>query len=376
MTTAPFSASAAELLPQTHEETFRAVAVLSTGTELPLDVVDWSIDWDETRSPRVQAQLVCAPPTDQATLDQLDPRLYVRVRIFAGYRLASGTLDEQQVAILGLRNRRLRRSGEGDVSMVLELSGKEAYFIEAATINPSAPQENLFNATSLAAAVQQYVTDLFAGTPLAGSTVTELYRTGPVGVPIYPNPWDALADICDELDAAIYDPGDGNFVVAQRSYQTEPNASVSLTVGANGNLLDSDAGISRDDWANLVIVWYKWRDAAGVEQEAASSRWVNTGPFSVTAAGYKEYLEVRDGVVGTNAKAYSVAGTILRRFLARSRSYTVEAVPAWWVRPGQTVTLQLPLGSQERHLVSRVGFTPGRMRVETRLPDTASTIGE
>jgi hypothetical protein len=144
-------------------------------------------------------------------------------------------------------------------------------------------------------------------------------------------------------------------------------------VGSNGTILTSSSGVTRDDWANWVTVWYVWTGSTGTPFVSGGYANVTAGPYAPAASGYKILLERRP-VPGTPTSGNRVAATILRRMLARSRSYTVDAVPAWWLRPEDTITLQLPLGEQERHLVSRVAFAPGRMSIETRLPDTASTV--
>jgi hypothetical protein len=374
MGAAPFADEVAQLITQTHEQRVRVVADFPTGADLELDVVDYDIDWDETRSPRVQGSFTVTPPEDQAQLDRLDPRTLVKLRVLAAYRLGSGVWDEHEVAVLYLRRRTLRRDAD-DARLVLDATSMEALFIDGLSANPTADGTSVFAADSLVAATRQYVNDCFTGTPLAGTTTDGVDFTGPVSVPLSPHPWDALADLCDQFDAVIYESGDGVFRVAQRKTTVDSDGVLALSVGTNGTLLSSDSGVSRDEFANWVSLYYQWTDAAGAQHSAGSYARVTSGPFDVSTAAYKIVVETRP-MYGTVAQAKRAAAVIQRRLLARSRSYSVTAVPAWWVRPEQTVTLQLPLGSQERHLVSRVGFRPGAMTIETRLPDNQSVIGE
>lgn len=369
---APFLDEVAQLITQTHEQRVTLRADVAGPLTLTLDVIDYDIDWDETRTPRVQGSFDVAVPDTQATLDLLDPRTAVKVHLLVGYRLASGEWDEHEVALLYLRQRRLNRT-EDNVTLSLDVTSAESMFIEASGSNPGAG-DSTFAQPSLTDAVRSYVTDLFAGTPFSGITTVGAKFGGAVAVPMEPNPWDALSDIAEQLDANIYDNGTGEFIVAPRVV-TVSDAVLSLSVGANGTLLSTSSGVSRDDWANWVTVWYVWTDTAGVRHTDGGFANVVSGPFTVANAGYKTLL-VEKPFFGDASSGNRLARTTLRRMLARSRSYTVTAVPAWWVRPEDTVTLQLPLGSQERHLVSRVGFRPGVMTIETRLPDTASEIGE
>jgi hypothetical protein len=72
----------------------------------------------------------------------------------------------------------------------------------------------------------------------------------------------------------------------------------------------------------------------------------------------------------------AMAASLLRRCLAKGRGIDLSAIAAYWLRPTQTVTVQLPIGPQERHLVRAVEFSlhEGTMQVSTKNPDTVSTI--
>lgn len=68
------------------------------------------------------------------------------------------------------------------------------------------------------------------------------------------------------------------------------------------------------------------------------------------------------------------------RAVTRGRSLSIEYGHApLWVRPGQTATVQLASGSQERHLVSCVDLDipSGRGHITTRKPENVTaTTGE
>lgn len=365
-----FAPEVAQLITRTHEQRVTITADVAGPATLTLDVLDYDLDWDETRTPRVQGSVDVAVPETQATLDLLDPRTLVKVHVIAAYRLLSGVWDEHEVAQVYLRQRRVTRSESGAV-LRLDLASAESLLIDGLGENPTAGDAT-YTATDLTAATRQLVTDCFAGTPLAGMPTDGVVTSPPLTIPTAPHPWDAISDQAEQYDVNIYDNGTGRFTVARRR-TTVADAVLSLSVGANGTIIESTSGVTRDDWANWVAVSYLWTTAAGAQLTDGGYANVTAGPFAVANAAYK-ILTVTKNMKGDNASGNRLARTTLRRMLARSRSYSVTSVPAWWVRPEDTVTLQLPLGSQERHLVSRVGFRPGAMTIETRLPDTSSTI--
>ncbi|ARU53514.1 hypothetical protein CBR64_20880 [Cellulosimicrobium cellulans] len=86
------------------------------------------------------------------------------------------------------------------------------------------------------------------------------------------------------------------------------------------------------------------------------------------------------GYSRSSLKASAVAAARVRRTISRGRQMSVEAAAAaYWLRPGHTITVQLPTGPQERHLVSSVTFDlpSGTMHVRTRVPvDVTITTGE
>lgn len=375
MTTAPFDPSVALLVTDAHEQVVSASAVLldGAGDVLPLDLLPGSVlERDETRSPRVTAQLTCAVP-DQATIDQLDPRAGVRVRIDAGYRLSSGAFDIHQVADLGLIRRTVRRP---DNVLTLDLSSDEARIVESGGWFP------LVNARPTLTTYQSgpwWIQWQLQGVVPGLRVVNADPSTDPVELPdTFPDRWDMIADVADQLDADVYDPGDRTFYITPRTYATAV-PSARLSVGALGTITRSAASLDRQDWANWVGINYLWTGADGTPHQQIGSAMVTSGPLRVDGpAGWRTYLLTRHDHPTTAAQANRSAATLLRRLLSRSRSLDLDAVAMWWLSPGATVTVQLPTGGQERHIVSSVRFDLARhtMAVTTRLPDTANVIGE
>lgn len=120
---------------------------------------------------------------------------------------------------------------------------------------------------------------------------------------------------------------------------------------------------------------YTWKDAAGIEKTIYGEALVpGTGKYGVDAIGYITYTEERSGPIA-KFQADAAAQNVLAHKITLGRSIKLEAVSALWLRPSHTVTIQLPTGEQERHLVQSVTFAPteGRMTVTTRQPETLTS---
>ncbi len=358
---APFRTDTEDIVRQTHRQVVRAVATHSSfPSPITLDIQDGTLGWDETRAPRVRATLRCKVPADQATLDSLDPRAGVRVVISAGYVRPGGIEDVQVVADLGLRSRRVQRPGN---VMELEAASDEALVIDA---SPSVVET--ITAASVPLAVQGLVYASINPRPYVEIRTT----AGAASVAVNPvtDRWETIRDLIDRAGIQVYDDGTRRWAIEARPELVGDTAAV-LKVGANGTVETSDTGLDRDGWSNYVLLRYTWRDATtGAEQRVNATAYVSTGTYAITGdSGRKIYAEDRD-VQTTQAEANSAAGALLARQITRGRSLSLTAVSMWWLRPGMTVSVQTPLGSPERHLVSAVSFdlATDRMSVVTRMP--------
>lgn len=378
MSAAPFADEVEQLIAAGHEAIVTARAVTPEGEVIELDLIAYDVEWDEARSPRVTAGLDCVVP-DQATLDKLDPRRVVRIQITAGYRLPSGVLDAHQVADLHLRVRRVRRP---DNVMSLTCASDEFLLIDAAPNIQIYEGSGVLLHDSAAAFIEQTAMEvLIAGGPLDG--VAQFVNTTPFdpsGFPYDATPadwWNGIRDAADSIDADFYDNGDRVFRLAPRRYLSA-SPDLSLKVGAGGTIITSDAGLDRDQFYNDVRLLWTWDNSANPEMpdRVWGLAYVADGPLAEATAGRRVLTQQREGQVSAGV-AQRAAETVLRRRLSRSRSYTIQAVAAWWLRPSDTVGLLLPTGDVERHLVARVSFrTGGTMTIDTRTPDYTSVIGE
>ena len=366
MSAAPYSEDTPALLTRSLTQVVRAWLLPPTGDPIALEIERCQFGWDEARAPRVTASLTARVPTDQTVLDLFDPRAGARVAIHAGYvRPGTGTEDVQPVADLGLRARVVTRPGN---TLELDAASDEAQVIDASPV---------FGVTAAGISTTWAILNTLRSViPATDWNSVGDPGGGAVTVSDVTDIWSTIDDLADRINFDIYDDGMRGWRCYARPVLAGTPAH-ELVVGQDGTLITSTASLDRDTWFNAVTLRYVWRNGAGVEQMVTATRAVTAGTYAVTGpAGRRTYTEDR-AVATTQAAANAAADAILARFLSRSRTYQLRAIAAYWLRPGMTVTVQLPLGDPESHLVAAVSFDPiaGTMDLRTRLPDNASTIG-
>jgi hypothetical protein len=182
--------------------------------------------------------------------------------------------------------------------------------------------------------------------------------------------WQALVDLADRINAQVYDDGLRRWHLDPVPVVLAGTPDLAVTVGTGGTVLVAEEGIERDTWHNYVLLVYRWRNAAGVDQQVVATAYVSGGALGVLGdAGRRIYREQRN-VATTQAEANLAAAAVLARVYSRGATLTIRAVAAYWLRPGHTVDVTLPDGQTRRRLVARVSFdvTAGTMDVSTRLP--------
>lgn len=362
MTTDPYSSDTPALLTRSLSHVVAGRIVLPTET-ITLDVQGGRLSFDETRSPRVMLTgLECRIPTDPAVLSRIDPRTGARVELDLGYTRPGGAQDVHLIADLGLRTRPVARPAD---TMTLEAASDEALVIDGSPTVGAA-----FSTANTTTAIRDVLRAVFpALTPTVTAGVGPAIAQGP-----YDDRWDLVLDLSDRIGARTFDDGLRGWHIDPVPVLGTPN--LDLSVGANGTIVDSEAGLGRDEWANVVILRYRWRDTSDVEHTITATRRVQTGPYAATVGNSKIELVERD-VATTQTEANAAAAALVARTVTRGRSLTVTAVSAYWLRPGDTVNVTLPTGPTEQHLVASVDFdlATGLMQVTTRLPDNTGTIG-
>ena len=357
----PYSDDTAGLLTRTLSHVIVARIVIAGGETITLDVQGWRLKFDESQSPRVQANLDVRVLTDAAQLSRIDPRTGARLELDLGYTRPGGTQDVHTIANLVLRRRPVARP---DDVMRLEAHSDESLVIDGSPVVGPA-----FSNASTTGAITAVLAAVFPGiTPTVTSAVGPAIAQGP-----YDDRWDLVLDLADRIGARVYDDG-------LRVWHIDPapvlgTPALDLAVGANGTIVTSDADLSRDQWANVVLLRYRWRDTSDVEHTITAVRRITTGVYAANVGNSKIELVERE-VATTQTEANAAAAALVARTVTRGRSLTVSAVSAYWLRPGDTVNVTLPTGPTEQHLVVSVEFNDlGLMTVVTRLPDNTGTIG-
>lgn len=366
--TAPWASDTHDLLRATLSHIARASLVMPDGETFALDLEGGTVAWDETRSPRVQASLTCKVPGDQALLDRMDPRTGARLVIDAGYRRPDGTQDVQTFVDLGLRSRRVTRPND---QMTLTAAGDEALVIDDAPTNGGSV--NRTTTTVAIVAVLQLIFPGLAvdttGTP-AGAAVSQ----APLG-----DKWTTVLDLADRIEAQVYDNGLRNWYI-KVAPTVAALPALDVEVGTEGTIISSDAGMDREEgWANRVFLTYNWTTtAAGVDtpHSMVSVKSITSGVYAATVGNTRTHEETRQ-IPATQTSADLAATSLVKRTVTRGRTFTVQTISAYWLRPGMTLCVDLPLGGEEWHIVAGVDFdlADGTMRVTTRLPDNTGTIG-
>lgn len=354
--TAPFLADTPTILRQSHGQVARVTATHPSFTQMPLDVTEATLTFDEERAPRATSSITCALVDEPALLD---PLAGVRVRIEAGYLRPGGTEDVHTLADLGLRN---RSRSDPNRTLRLDCAGDEARVVDAA-----GTASGTVTSATHSGAIIAIINEALSPAP----RVTVSLTGGAVTVDEFSDRWSALDDIADRVGADVYDTGLRDWVIEARPVVAD-TPEHTLTVGEDGTVLESDATVSRDSWANYVFLRYRWTDASDVDHEVRATAYVASGPYAVTGpAGKRIFIDERE-VATTQAQANAAAAAVLSRFISRSQSFTLRAVAAYWLRPGMTVSVTLPGRAQESHLIKRISFDllEGTMQLETRLPET------
>lgn len=372
--TAPYSSELTTLLSGPLEHYYRVEIHPKTGDsyELPTDEGSMAVTFSEDWSPHVQARWTGSIPA-LAELDALDGRAGCRVKIHAGYILPSRVPDVHLLADLALQDRDVSRPAN---TVPLSADSDE--------IRLQDRKERGVGGPHTWAGLNEAV-DYILGVALSPDAYTidsdfpAGYRSDvTTGVEIWAGDdyQDIIADLAASADAWIYCDGSNTWRI--RSRPTVGGTPVhTMATGPGGTITDSKTTLSRREWFNDVVIRYRWKNGTG-EQDIFGRASITSGPHAVAAVGYKT-MYVSKGTGTTQARANSAARSMVSNLSTRGRGMTLTGAAAYWLRPGDTITVQLPTGDPEDHIVRSVTFRPdvGLMDVTTRQPlDLIITTGE
>ena len=371
--TLPWHPAAAGHLAGLLRHVHRVTAITPT-REIPLALTTGTITMDEQASPRFSATLGLQIP-DAATLDLLDPRRRVQIRIDAGYRLPGIGTDLHALATLDLYEAIVRRPAQ---DLILTLTGREMRLIDTVALTDGP----LWTSSTDALTAIRWLLETFdPGTPIVHPGSLGSFVTGAAvqQLAIGDHPWTVLEAIAERVGVEVYEDGQGTWQIRRAPTIAGPTRAF-LSTGPAGNVVSSESvrGRGSRGFYNTAIVKYEYMTASGPATSIGHAS-VTTGPGSVPDAGRVAAIITRQWR-GTTADATREAASIVRRGISRGRSLSFEAAHApYWVRPGDTIQVSLPTGPEGRHLVARtdIDLPSGAWHVRTRLPDDVTiTEGE
>lgn len=370
-TYAPFAADTEEKLRSIGWEiVYSVVAYPVTGEPIELDVENLSVTFDERQIPYIQSDFECKVPEDQVTLDRLDPRKNCRVIITVGYIFGGVEVDAHDMADLHLRTRSVDRPSN---LIKFTATSDEARAIDRKRMSFDAlpPKTGLNEVVTHAVSKAVY-----PDTAEIVSTFPPGYRADLLTELTLASGDDyakLIEDVMNRTNTWITCEGDRRWRISSRPTVTGVSA-LKLMVGAESTIHSSSTVLEREQYANAVQLRYVWKDTNDIERTIIGEAYVSSnGAHGVDAIGWLVYVQERSGPV-TKFQADSSAAAVLAYKLTLGRTIQLEAIAAFWLRPGMTVTVQLPTGEQERHLVTSVSFTPleGRMVIKTRQPENVT----
>lgn len=371
--TGPFLPLAGDAITQSLEHKQSVLVQPATGPAFPLEVEDLEVGFSEDWAPHVEVSMRAKVPEDVAQIDTLDPRAGCRLLVSLGYIYGDRTEDVHQVADVALQSRQVSRpSNELSLTGVSAEAQLQDYRI---LWNPSIPSAGLNELMDWCLRF-----GLAPKAPKVNSTLPAGYgKAGLAGIEaqIGSNYWDVIEDAAQRTDAWVYCDGDDTWQITKKPL-IAVSPHLALTVGENGTIISTQSTLDREPWANALVITYEWTDANKDRRIIHGRAVADSGPFSIHQVGYRVQQVSRQTAV-TQAQADQAAAGMLRNLISRGRSLTLEAIAAYWVRPGNSVDVTLPTGETERHLVQSVRFRPGdgTMTLTTRQPvDLTITTGE
>lgn len=332
------------------------------------------LEYSRSWSPYVQASFQAAKPADRAQLNALDPRAKTYVHLDLGYKTDSGRIVPN-VAMLRLERADTNSSGTLDITVLgMEATAQEAIW--------TMDWDFSFPRTGIVEALSNLINSGTVG--FQKSIVTSLpngYRADLLQVdpdpngpdPTRPGPvvsdgtsiWSAIDSLAAQANLKVWEDGLKVWHIATRR-QVGSTPAMLLSDGPGGLVTEGSYKRSRDGWYNSVSLTYPdaprhwsrpWYDIRGMASAG--------GKYAPSKVGAVVYRGTRSGYA-TSASANAAAQALLRTFLARGDLYRMEAVAAYWLRPGMPVDVRIQ-GTTSRQLVESVKFRPwdGLMDVET-----------
>lgn len=338
---------------------YSAIAHPRYGDPFELDVEDCNVTFDSSWSPFIQANLSVKLIEDAGQLAALDPRNGCRVSIYMGYTYDGFIDDVNLVADLHVRSRTVDRP-DNQIKFRLESDEALAQDFKALSWHGQPPLTGINEFVAYHAEIAQRPT-----APVIISDFPAAYGASSLAGMVQAPGQDSLrmlSDAADRLGIWIYVDGSRRWNIRNRP-QYAGDTALKLSTGATSTILDVSSVLTRGDvegsgFHNAVCLKYMWKDSGGVDRIIYGNAAIDSGPYDFTEIGYNTFYDDRPYPVTDATIANYAASMALRSLAGRGHQMSITAHAAYWLRPGMTVTVQLPLGDQERLLVRQVTFNP------------------
>ena len=361
--TAPYDPMAQDVLSKTHRQ--RAYARITTGgTATTVEISDGTVALSEDWSPHQRFSITS--PAVAELLALADPRQPTMIEILAGYIYPGGAGEDVQVLATG-HIRKGENSSPGDAHTM------ECTSAELRT------QDNRWMGTrqtkSFTGVVEAVAWMLDYACPSPQTITTQLpdkYRPDLVSaVALEPGKplWEQLYAIALAAGLWIYVGTPGAWRLEKRPTAAGEAAAL-LREGPDSLVKKITHSQDIDPYYTAAVLRYAWKDSGGVDREIFG-KWAPPGDSRGSGAGHKVFYAERE-VQTDQYSADEAARLTVAQLSTRGDSYTIEAVAAYWIRPGHTVAIG-PDGI--RHIVKTVTFNlgEGSMTLATREP---SNLGD
>lgn len=338
---------------------YSAIAHPTYGDPFELEVEECSITFDSSWAPYIQGDLTVKVIEDQELLDSLDPRNGCRISLYMGYVYDGFVDDSHLIADLHIRTRSVDRPSN---TIKLSVTSDEllAEDYKRLAWGPMPPTTGInafvkFHADRAClptpATVISDVANIYGASELEGMK----QETGQSSL-------DMILDAAQRLNLRVYCDGDRVWRI-RRHAQYAGQSALKLFTGPSGTILDSSTVLTRGEtegkgFHNAVSLKYSWKDSNDVDKAIYGNAVVKTGPYAASAIGYNVFFEEREFAIASVALANAAAASTLQVLASRGQQALITAHAAYWIRPGHTVTVQLPAGDQQRYLVRQVQFNP------------------
>jgi hypothetical protein len=178
--------------------------------------------------------------------------------------------------------------------------------------------------------------------------------------------WAAVNALAQAVNVTVGATASGGWMIAPTTPSTTPVWTV--THGSDGVLVAETTAYSRRSQYNAVAIRWANPDGTGglsyiADMDPTSPTYYN-GPF-----GRKPRPEETLATCTTSGQADAAATTILQQCSGRTRAISLTSVHNPLMEPGDVLTLRLPDGTIEEHVIDAVSLPleKGTMSLETRV---------